>query len=438
MRLRYVLPVLFLMAAPALAQEAPGTWALLPASPTSSWVRFEDGSFIDARTGWIVNGAGEVWRTGDGGASWEHLASIEAASGYPIYLRSAAFVNEQHGFIGTLVPGHTLYETVDGGATWANIEARVEGPLPTGICGIWAVDEETIYAAGIYSRPARFLKTTDGGQTWTSRDMSEYADSLIDVYFWDAQRGLVVGGIGRSMTTQRQAVILLTEDGGETWSVRHTTSRLGEWGWKISFPTPTTGYVSVEDDAEQVSDVLKSTDGGLTWASIRVPGHTATLQGVGFVSEDVGWVSGRGQTSVTTDGGASWERIPLDGLINRFRFLGDTLGYAMGARIHKYTRGAGTPVEEGAPALAGPALGEIFPNPFSDRATVPLRQAEPGPVEVGVYDLLGRRVAVLQSGFLGAGEHAFTLEGEGLPAGVYVVRAAGAGPAEARRAVVVR
>ena len=48
---------------------------------------------------------------------------------------------------------------------------------------------------------------------------------------------------------------------------------------------------------------------------------------------------------------------------------------------------------------------------------------EAAAVEVGVFDVLGRRVAVLAEGTLGAGEHALRVAPGALAAGTYVVRA---------------
>ena len=433
--LRYVLAALlaFAFAAPTLAQDDPGTWTLLAASP-EHWYRFEDGAFLDPETGWIINNAGEVWRTDDGGESWI-LRDV-----LPAYLRTTVFLDDQHGFIGTLNQPNVLYETTDGGETFTDITSRISGPLPHGICGIWAVNEDVIYGVGWYAGPAHFVKTTDGGQTWTSRAMSEYVGSLVDVYFWDEQRGIVVGGTA-GVSNASRAVVLLTEDGGETWSVRHTSSGGGEWSWKISFPTPTTGYVSLEG-ARFPAKVLKTTDAGLTWTELAIPGSN-DLQGLGFITEDIGWASGRGTTSVTTDGGATWQPLGLDGDINRFEFFGDTLGFAMGHRIYRLDR-PGDPVatEDAAPAETF-AITATYPNPFADAATIRYHVAAPTEVEVQVYDLLGRRVATLARGYRPVGAHEATWDGtdeagRALASGVYLVRVTAGDRAVTRRLVLLR
>jgi hypothetical protein len=66
-------------------------------------------------------------------------------------------------------------------------------------------------------------------------------------------------------------------------------------------------------------------------------------------------------------------------------------------------------------------VGEARPNPATSTASVLFVLTSEARVEAALYDGLGRRVALLASGTYGAGPHALTLDGSGLPAGVYVV-----------------
>lgn len=432
MQYRYsLLALLCLMACPAWAQDG-GTWELQTQSPSAG--RFEDASFLDPQTGWIINGGGEVYRTVNGGGGWTLQATL------PAYLRATAFVNEDRGFIGTLNQSNVLYETTNGGVTFTDITNRISGPTPFGICGMWAVSEEVIYGAGWFAAPAHFVKTTDGGQTWISRSMSEYAGSLVDVYFWDEQRGIAVGGT-EGATPASRAVVLMTEDGGETWTVRHTSTGTGEWSWKITFPTPTTGYVSVEGAAFPAK-VLKTTDAGLTWTELAIP-NSNDLQGLGFITEDLGWASGRGVSSVTTDGGETWEQIDLDGSINRFEFFGDSLGYAMGQRIYEYTTPPSTSIANEASPASPLTLGAGYPNPFTRAVTIPFRLDRPVAIELAAFDVLGRQVAVLAEGLHTSGEHealwtGTDTRGRALSPGVYVVRLTAGGQHVAKTLLRVR
>jgi hypothetical protein len=80
----------------------------------------------------------------------------------------------------------------------------------------------------------------------------------------------------------------------------------------------------------------------------------------------------------------------------------------------------------------------VSPNPFRGEATVTVTLTEPGEVAAGVYDVLGRRVALLHEGTLEVGSHAFALDGADLPAGVYVVRVHAGGTVAARTVTLLR
>lgn len=80
----------------------------------------------------------------------------------------------------------------------------------------------------------------------------------------------------------------------------------------------------------------------------------------------------------------------------------------------------------------------VSPNPARERATVTLTLATSQVASVAVVDVLGRRVALLHDGPLGAGPHHLSLDAARLPAGVYVVRATTATATVTQRLTVVR
>ena len=96
--------------------------------------------------------------------------------------------------------------------------------------------------------------------------------------------------------------------------------------------------------------------------------------------------------------------------------------------------GVSTPSEPGPPTTSG--VLEAYPNPFRNASHVEVVAPKTGLVVVSVFDVLGRRVATLFDGVLASGvETTLTLNGSGLPNGVYVVRAEGAGWSSSQRAV---
>ena len=397
---------------PAATSAQPGTWVQLPNGPNAGGVaRHDDIFFVDPIRGWVVNGNGDVWKTVDGGDSWTRPALTGAHN------RCVGFLNAQHGWIGYLYEdnGAVLIETTDGGSTWTPV--ALPAPAPVGLCGMSVVDANTVCVVGAYYGTPRFIRTDDAGASWTVLDMTPWCSALIDTKWFDELTGIAVGAIGSGQL--RQTRIIRSTDGGLTWNIVWTGSRLREHCWKISFPDSDNGFVSIENLAGAgATYFLKSTDGGRTWQEqLATPGYV-NCQGIGFVDESTGWIGGWNTgTAITTNGGASWTGGNFGYNVNRIRFLSTSLGYACGADVYKYVvapSGVGDP-----PTTPTPALSRVRPNPFSGSTTIQYRVIEPGPVTLRVFDAQGRSVGNLVDATLGIGEFTATFHGEGLAAGTY-------------------
>jgi len=71
---------------------------------------------------------------------------------------------------------------------------------------------------------------------------------------------------------------------------------------------------------------------------------------------------------------------------------------------------------------ASPRLLENYPNPFTGETHIPFSLPRAGRMTIGVYDLLGRKVAHLGSGWMPAGVHVVSWNGAGRPSTFYFVR----------------
>jgi hypothetical protein len=289
----------------------------------------------------------------------------------------------------------------------------------------------------------RVVRTTDRGVSWTTFDLSAHADRLIDCRFPGDDVGFVVGGRNDAISGQSRGVILFTDDGGATWSDVHVTSVENAWCWKISFPSATTGYVSVQVNGPGPV-FLKTTDGGASWTEKPFPQGTYFEQGIGFATETTGWIGGDANTWETTDGGDTWSPVDIgspanDDNVNRFRFLSPTLGYAVGRKVYKYFDDA---------VVAAPAVGAephepvllvaSRPNPFRTHSEIEFDVPVAGPVRLSVYDVLGRERLVLVDGWREEGRQVARLEGGTLPGSVYVLRLETAGGADHRKVQRIR
>jgi hypothetical protein len=75
-----------------------------------------------------------------------------------------------------------------------------------------------------------------------------------------------------------------------------------------------------------------------------------------------------------------------------------------------------------APLPDGWELGNVYPNPFNGAATVSYSIPRESVVQLAVYDLLGREVAVLVDERKGPGTYEVRWDAPGLPSGVYICR----------------
>lgn len=227
-----------------------------------------------------------------------------------------------------------------------------------------------------------------------------------------------MGGIG-IFPEHRRSVVLRTTDGGATWQQRYVGTRDREWGWKISFPTPTVGYVSLERPSGPMF-FLKTADGGLTWSEF--PFENINEQGIGFVTPTIGWIGGAGNpTYGTTDGGATWTETPWGEQLNRFQFLGPAIGYAIGVTVYRYAQSLVAVADERRPKRGSIAA----PNPFGSRTTIHFQLRAPERVRLYIADPSGRVVRELEDGLRGAGAHVATWDGRNdhraeAPAGIYL------------------
>lgn len=255
-------------------------------------MRINGVSFADADTGTAVGGyeystdlgvfgSGWIFRTTDGGATWEKQATLRGPL-YDVLLMDPS--------TGTAVGGDyeegwwadrrsLIIHTQDGGTVWA--------PQTTGanchLYGVCFTDVNTGVAVGQWGT---IFRTTDGGATWIHL-ASGTNRNLNDVHFTDASTGAAVGDGG---------TILRTVDGGTVWTVQSggTSSNLnGVW-----FVDANTGMV-VGDSGT----ILRTTDGGATWVK-QYAGTARNLRGVYFSDAYTGTVVGDGGTILgTTTGG---------------------------------------------------------------------------------------------------------------------------------------
>jgi len=384
-------------------------WRALTNSPFSS-SRFEDIFFLNENTGWIINFDGSTYRTFNGGQNWLFSQNIELN-------RSVGFFNSQDGIIGTLDIDRPLFRTSNSGANWIQV-TNLPNPPPRGVCGISIINQNTAVVCGTYSGNARAYKTTDKGISWSTifSDTSK-ARSLVDTYFWSPDSGLIAGGYTTTTYSNGVAVVLMTADGGSTWNTVHKTNRLKEWCWKINFYSRTNGVISIERNSG-LSYFLKTSNSGLNWT--EVPFREYDQEGIGFINDNTGWIGGwTGPTYQTTNGGTNWSLAGWGENVNRFRFFSDSLGYAVGDRVYKYSRGSVGINLISAEIPETYKLHQNYPNPFNPKTVINYNLRVGGNIILKVFDVLGNEVSTLVNEKQIEGTYSVDFDGSGLASGIY-------------------
>ena len=137
-------------------------------------------------------------------------------SGVNVRLRGVSAVSESVAWASGA--GATVLRTIDGGATWQKLKVTDEA---LDFRDIDAVDAQTAYVLSIGNGPvSRIYKTTDAGKTWQLQFKNEDQKAFLDAMtFWDANHGIVFGD-----SVDLKFYILITADGGRTWSRVPTTT----------------------------------------------------------------------------------------------------------------------------------------------------------------------------------------------------------------------
>jgi hypothetical protein len=170
--------------------------------------------------------------------------------------------------------------------------------------------------------------------------------------------------------------------------------------------------------------MVRSTDGGATWAAVTVPGagNISSIQGSG---SDYWCVRGTGVYR-STDNGSTWTSVHTAvGTQNDLSLATGTNGclvawsVASGGNIAKMT---GQPVgvinnNTGIPSKYN--LDQNYPNPFNPSTNFKFALPKSGNVDLRVYDAIGREVAVILSDFRTAGSYSVEFNASALSIGVY-------------------
>lgn len=275
---------------------------------------------------WAVGNYGAIYRTSDGGRTWEPRDSGTRA---PLF--SVDFADAEHGWV--VGKSGEILGTTDGGRSWKPQQTPIADRKH--FFRVRAVDARTAWAVGDWGAIA---VTTDGGATWVDRSLPtleilapdtrpDRKEKLVledvvlyDVAWPDARHGYIAGEF---------ATFLATSDGGATWQKRPLPTEKTIFG--LAFVGPEEGWAVGIDGL-----LLHTTDGGRTWTVQHGNPEPATIDELAFtdalknpgmyaiaVAGDTGIAVGdTGTLLVSSDRGRTWSRRVLPEP-DRFAWLRD-------------------------------------------------------------------------------------------------------------------
>jgi len=299
-------------------------------------------SAVDERTAW-ASGTNGIWaRTTDGGATWTRGSVPDAG---PRDFRDVEAFSEQSALLMAIGSPGEIWRTDNGGASWQCTWSDPRAEVFLDGMAFW--DDRIGLAFGDPVEGAfQVLRTTDGGITWTPVPPDALpAPREGEAGFAASGSSLAVGSAGRAWiaTGGSAARVLVTRDFGATWSASETplvAGRAGSGGFSLAV-LPEGGLALVGGDYERPKDAVVaaawSDDHGRTWRASADSDPTYRSAVVALPEPHLGTLLAVSQSgaSLSPDGGRSWSPFPgpaAHALDLAHAQDGGVVGWAVGAQ----------------------------------------------------------------------------------------------------------
>jgi|GEM_PF-1597050 len=365
------------------------TWRLLArnAGPGATsaganlpWRVFRGGGFLGGGHGWLFAAdPGALYTTTDGGSRWTQswLAGEGQAAGFA---GPTAGWMATNGCGGPVCSGRRrtdyadLYQSGDAGATWtrvASVDQFVTAltPLPSAVwllaqppngtprCADRSCATETaVVSAGgapvfhpVHGAALLALAASGPRQAWAVGSLRSPGDAILGTddggaswqVLWQAASQYSPGAswgftgprAGWALGAQTDAsAVLRTADGGSNWSRTGTLPSPVGYGWAAGFSDASHAWMLTAD-----GDLEASADGGAQWTDLGNPATCGPPVGLGMFTPKDGWLLASGACGSntlyrTSDGGRTWTALPAPPApesLRQISFAADGTGWAL-------------------------------------------------------------------------------------------------------------
>ena len=261
----------------------------------------------------FVLAAGQTFYSQSG---WNPIKGDSASDLVAVY-----FTSSERGF----VAGDKGYlaQTTSGGRIWT----RQTIDTVENINEIYFRNEKNGY---VVAGKKMFL-TDDAGRSWREikiydpKNFRNAVPEFLSVRFADKKRGLIVGSLINKDNEIVDSLVMRTDDGGETWARIIVPSKLELF--HLDFVNNSRGWIVGDKGL-----ILTTQDGGVNWRK-QNSGTSNTLFNVDFRDSFEGYaVGGKGTILRTEDGGENWEavRSSFPNTFLRVDFADDKNGWIVG------------------------------------------------------------------------------------------------------------
>lgn len=237
---------------------------------------------------YVASAGGGVWKTNDGGISFnpifdDHCQSIGSIEVDPSDPDNTIYVGTGEIWTRNSVSiGDGLYKSTDGGSNWtkigfekseriANIIVNPNDPneIYVGVLGaLWSDSQER----GVY-------KSNDGGKTWSQILYVDQTTGCADLAMDPKDPNTLYASMWEFRRTAwsfnsggEKSALYKSTDGGKTWNKIHKgfpKGKLGRLAIAVAPSNPQVLYTVIEAEADEKKGLYRSDDAGASWTQLN-------------------------------------------------------------------------------------------------------------------------------------------------------------------------